>query len=402
MGISKNRNKEILAIIPARGGSKGVPGKNIRILCGMPLIAHTILAAKESTLVSRICVSTDDRKIKSVSEEYGAEVIVRPQELASDSASSEAALLHVLGVLRERENYIPEIVVFLQCTSPLRQKTDIDNAITLLYEQKADSVFSCCRGHVNLWVQDGAVVSPVNHDPYTKTRIRQHKQVNFIENGSIYVVKTDVLLKYKNRMGGVIKPYEMEYLDSFEIDTPDQFLLVESIMKNRKERREAMNGLKDIKMLILDFDGVMTDNRVSVNEKGIESVFCNRGDGYGIEMLKKNGIEVVVISKEKNKVVQARCNKLKIKCYQGIDRKLGTLKKIMEERSLDKKEVCYVGNDINDLECIKFAGVGIAVADSSPELFPHAVLVTRNGGGKGAVRELADMIIQSRKTSYKE
>jgi YrbI family 3-deoxy-D-manno-octulosonate 8-phosphate phosphatase len=153
---------------------------------------------------------------------------------------------------------------------------------------------------------------------------------------------------------------------------------------------------KKIKLLVLDFDGVMTDNRVLVSEDGKEFVFCYRGDGLGIEMLRKKGIEVIVISKEKNPVVQARCNKLKIECWQGIDDKETIFLREIKKRGLNLEDVCFIGNDITDLGCIKKAGLGIAVADSEEPLLDIADYVTKRKGGKGAVREICNLILKSK------
>lgn len=146
-------------------------------------------------------------------------------------------------------------------------------------------------------------------------------------------------------------------------------------------------------MLVCDFDGVMTDNRVIVDENGKESVICHRGDGLGIELLKKNGIEVIVISKEKNKVVKARCDKLGIQCIHGIDDKLLIFKKEIAKKNLKKENICFVGNDINDIECIKYVGLGVAVNDSHPLVKKAADFITEKKGGHGAVREIADLIL---------
>ena len=158
--------------------------------------------------------------------------------------------------------------------------------------------------------------------------------------------------------------------------------------------REVVTKLRKIKLLALDFDGVMTDNRLIVDETGKESVVCNRADGLGIEMLKKHtNIDVIVISKEKNKVVASRCEKLNIKCIHGLDNKVAKLKDEVEKRNISFEEVCYVGNDINDIECIQQAGVGIAVADSYPDVLKAADLVTTRKGADGAVREICDWIL---------
>ena len=150
---------------------------------------------------------------------------------------------------------------------------------------------------------------------------------------------------------------------------------------------------RKIKLLICDFDGVMTDNRVLVSQDGKEAVFCNRGDGLGIEMLKKKGIGVVVISKEKNKVVQARCQKLKIKCLQGIEDKYSLALKEIRDRGLKTEEVCFIGNDAPDIECIKNMGIGVVVADSHKSVLRFADYITEKKGGEGAVREVIDLIL---------
>ena len=160
----------------------------------------------------------------------------------------------------------------------------------------------------------------------------------------------------------------------------------------RKNNNKAVN-FAQIKMMVCDFDGVMTDNRVIVDENGKESVICNRADYLGIELLKKKGIEVIVISKEKNKVVKARCNKLEIPCIQGINDKLSILKNEIMKKNLMPENVCFIGNDINDIDCIKYVGLGIAVNDSYPEVKEVATIITKKKGGEGAVREVADIIL---------
>ncbi len=150
----------------------------------------------------------------------------------------------------------------------------------------------------------------------------------------------------------------------------------------------------NVKLLVLDFDGVMTNNKVIVDENGKESIICNRSDGMGVEMIKNKGIDVIVISKEVNKVVKARCDKLNVPCVHGVDDKLSILKKELNNRSLQPEDVCYIGNDVNDIECLKYVGIGIAVNDAFPEVKKVAKVVTKKNGGEGAVREIIDNIIK--------
>ena len=227
---------KIVAIIPARGGSKGIPRKNIRPLAGKPLIAYTIEQSLNSKLVSRTIVSTDDDEIAKISKKYGAEVVKRPAELATDKAASEPTILHVLDVLKEKEDYVPDFVVFLQCTSPLRKKDDIDNAIKKLIDGKTDSLLSVCNNHAFIWKFDGKnkTAVSVNYDYKNRLR-RQDREPEYRENGSIYITKTEIWRKNKNRLGGKIALHVMEIDDSWEIDDPFDFWLIEQIINYRKK-----------------------------------------------------------------------------------------------------------------------------------------------------------------------
>ncbi len=149
----------------------------------------------------------------------------------------------------------------------------------------------------------------------------------------------------------------------------------------------------NIRAVVFDFDGVMTDNSVIVDENGKESVICNRGDGLGVGRLKAAGVFAAVLSKEVNPVVVERCAKLKLPCRQGVDEKLPELISWMQEVGIARENVAYVGNDLNDLECLKWAGVGIAVADSEPEVLAQTYVHTVRYGGRGAVRDVCEWII---------
>ncbi len=158
-----------------------------------------------------------------------------------------------------------------------------------------------------------------------------------------------------------------------------------------------MKNLGDVKIVALDFDGVMTDNRVYVDQDGRETVACWRSDGIGLGRLKEVGVETVVISSEVNQVVEKRCSKLKINCVRGESDKLSTLKKILKEKKLSLEETCFVGNDLPDLECLENVGYPIAVKNSAKEVLKVAKYITKREGGMGAVREVCDMIYDAKK-----
>jgi len=386
---------EILAIIPARGGSKGISKKNLSLLAGEPLIAHTIKQALSTKCINRVVVSTDDPEIGQVSQEVGAEVVSRPVNISHDAATSESALVHVLDHLREKEGYEPDLVVFLQVTSPLRQNSDIQNAVDTLIREGADSLFSACPIHSFVWRNEGNNnFKALNYD-YKNRLPRQQCPEDLAENGSIYVFKTNVIKEFNNRLGEKIAVYRMREIDSFQIDTVEDLELAEQLMAHSNSKSE-LSILKDIRLLVLDFDGVMTDNRVLVNQDGQESVWCHRGDGWGISQLKKAGIKVIVISTETNPVISVRCKKLGIECIQGEKDKKKALETIVKENSLKVEEVAYLGNDTNDIEAMEYVGVAIAVSDAVPQILKIAHLITSRKGGFGAAREAADWILAAR------
>ncbi len=219
---------QIVAIIPARGGSKGVPRKNIKLLAGKPLIAHTILSALDACLVDHVYVSTDDARISSVSEEYGAAIIKRPDELSGDTVSSEAALIHALEAI-EAKGGQPDLVVFLQCTSPIRTGQDIDKAIKKLRSEGADSLVSVSPSHRFLWEEVDGVARSINYDYRNRPR-RQDMNPQYVENGSIYIFKPWVLKELGNRLGGKISLYVMPEEQSWEIDSLQDFEYVEYLL----------------------------------------------------------------------------------------------------------------------------------------------------------------------------
>jgi len=159
--------------------------------------------------------------------------------------------------------------------------------------------------------------------------------------------------------------------------------------------------MKQIKYIFFDFDGVMTDNRVLVTENGKEAVFCNRADGIGVEMLRKAGYKMMIISTETNKIVRARAKKLKIPVINGVIDKKSTLTKLCEKAKISLNKVCYVGNDINDLDAMRLVGLKIAPHDAHPCILEIADIVTKATGGEGVIRELADIISNSVKNARK-
>lgn len=384
---------EVLALIPARGGSKSLPRKNVLPLGGIPLIAHTIRAAQSASLVTRVAVSTEDTEIAEIAGRFGADVVDRPMELASDEASSESALLHALSHLDAAEGYRPDIVCFLQCTSPLTAAEDIDNVLAKLISAKADTALAVTRFHYFLWRlnADGNAVG-VNHDKAARLR-RQDREAEFLETGAVYAMDANGFRQARHRFFGRTVVHEMPAARVLEIDDPEDFELAAERLGTTNPTRATLPPR--IEGIVFDFDGVFTDDQVTVDEHGTESVRCSRRDGMGIELLRNAGIAMTVISKERNAVVARRCEKLRLDYHQGLDRKIGTLQSWIDARHLNAENVIYVGNDINDLECMAAVGYSVVPADAHPCAITAASHVLRCAGGKGAVRELADLILEA-------
>jgi N-acylneuraminate cytidylyltransferase len=220
---------KILTIIPARGGSKGLPGKNIKMMNGKPLIAHTIRQAILKNYESRIVVSTDSNEIAKIAEKYGAEVLMRPDEISGDTATSESALIHALNHY-ESKGYKPDYICFLQCTSPVRRPFDLEDALELLKQENSDSLLSVSPNHRFIWKIGKNGPESINYDFKNRKR-RQDLDPEFVENGSIYIFKPWVLKNNHNRLGGKVSLYIMPEESSYEIDSAFDFFIIENLMK---------------------------------------------------------------------------------------------------------------------------------------------------------------------------
>ena len=225
---------KILSIIPARGGSKGIPLKNLTLLGKKPLIYHTIKASLNSK-INRTIVSTDNLEISKIATKYGAEVILRPKKLANDKSQIEPVIKHVLDYLIKKENYIPDLVILLQNTSPLRTSKHIDKAMEFFNKNIFDSVLSGFVSHSLIWQVKNKIVKPINYDPLKRPN-RQEIKNQFIENGAIYITKNKLFNKTNCRVSGKIGIFEMSEDSSLQIDSTYDILFAEQILKMRNKK----------------------------------------------------------------------------------------------------------------------------------------------------------------------
>jgi N-acylneuraminate cytidylyltransferase len=354
---------------------------------GVPLIARAVGAALAAHAVERVFVTTDDAEIAAVAHAAGSEVIHRPADLASDTASSEAALLHALDRLESQGQPLPDIIAFVQCTSPFVEGEDIDGAIGALLSADAACAITASQFHGFLWRPDGNHLRGVNHDGISRQR-RQDREKEFLENGAVYALRVVDFRRQRSRFCGPIAYHEMPSERSLEIDDHHE-LEIARCMAPRFAKDTVLTGIRGV---VFDFDGVMTDNHVLVGQAGEESVLCSRSDGMGIEALRKLGLPILVLSKERNLVVSARAAKLGVECIQGLDEKAPVLENWAKSKGIDLSKTVYVGNDINDLPCLERVGIPVLVADSHPDVLRSARIVLSREGGRGAVRELCDRI----------
>jgi YrbI family 3-deoxy-D-manno-octulosonate 8-phosphate phosphatase len=400
-------NMQILALIPARGGSKSIPRKNIRPLAGYPLVAYSIAAAVQAKLISRTIVSTDDEEIAQIAQGYGAETpFLRPLEYALDNTTDFPVFTHALSWLKENEGYQPDIVVQLRPTSPIRPPDCVDQAVQLLLDHpEADSVRGVIPSGQNpykMWQvnEQGRMIPllPLEGIPEPFNTPRQSLPHTFWQTGHIDAIRISTILQKKSLSGEVILPLYLDPRYAIDIDSLRDWQRAEWVISQAEiafvsPRHQKRALPEQIDLVVFDFDGVMTDDRVWVDEEGHESVAANRRDGMGVAALHKAGIPMVVLSTELNPVVTARCRKLKLPVIQGLSEKTIALQQLFQERHLDPSHVIYLGNDVNDLPCFPLVGCAVVVADAHPAVIAQADIVLSHSGGRGAVRELCDRIL---------
>jgi YrbI family 3-deoxy-D-manno-octulosonate 8-phosphate phosphatase len=413
LAVNGERKAEVLAVIPARGGSKGIPRKNIRNFAGHPLIAYSIEAALQAKTVTRVIVSTDDEEIAAVARQYGADVpFLRPAEFAQDRTLDLPVFQHALRWLAEHEDYHPDVVVQLRPTSPVRPPTLVDEAVCLLLDHpEADSVRGVVPAGQNphkMWRIDAETgrMKPLLTvegiaEPYNAPR--QALPPVFWQTGHIDAIRPRVF-DQDSMSGSVILPVMIDPPYTVDIDTPKDWARSEWLVWHSDldivypgHKRRSIPAQVDL--VVFDFDGVLTDNRVWNDADGRELVASYRSDSIGLNNLRKAGIGAMVLSTEVNPVVAARCRKLKLDVVQGVEDKAVALTNILFDRGLDPANVIYVGNDTNDLPCFPIVASAIAVADSQPQVLRSADIVLTHSGGHGAVRELCDLLIQRKSFS---
>ncbi|MFD6494924.1 cytidylyltransferase domain-containing protein [Streptomyces sp. NPDC060188] len=414
--------RRVLAVIPARGGSKGVPAKNLLPVGGVPLVARAVRECRSARLVTDVLVSTDDQAIAAAARQAGAEVVLRPAAIAGDTATSEAAVLHAMDAHEALHGSPVDVVLLVQCTSPFIIREDVDGVVDAILAGGADTALTVAPFHGFVWRDaDDEPAAPVtadsgraavgggtdtlvadtvtsggygiNHDKSFRPR-RQDRPQDLLETGAVYAMEATGFRVARHRFFGRTELVRTDPARVLEIDDPHDLARARALAPLFDANRPgSLPTAADIDAVVLDFDGTQTDDRVLIDSDGREFVSVHRGDGLGIAALRKSGLTMLILSTEQNPVVAARARKLKIPVLHGIDRKDLALKQWCEEQGIAPERVLYVGNDVNDLPCFALVGWPVAVASAHDVVRGAARAVTTVPGGDGAIREIASWIL---------
>lgn len=381
---------KIIAFIPVRGGSKSIPLKNIKLFCGKPLVYWNIEALERVEKIDEIIVATDSQEIERVVTDFGfskVRLYQRSKENAGDTASTESVMLEYINaasLLRD------DVFILVQATSPLTQSVHFEEAIDIFYTGRYDSMLTCVRSFRFLWNEDG---TSKNYD-YTNRPRRQNFRGDLMENGAFYINTVANIIDNNNRLSGNIGIYEMPEFTSVEIDEPDDWIILENLMK--KHVLSKRNN-KKIKLFLSDVDGVLTDAGMYYSENGDELKKFNTHDGMAFQLLRESGIKTGIITSEDTQIVTRRATKLKVDfLYQGKSHggKLAAALDICSKMNISLDEVAYIGDDVNCSELLSSVGIAACPADAVAEIKSIAgIHILKANGGEGAIREFCKLLL---------
>jgi N-acylneuraminate cytidylyltransferase len=380
-----------IGIIPLRKDSKGIPGKNKKKMVGRPLFSWVLTEALFSNLDAVYVFTNDTEIISYVEREYHwtnkVFALLRNDENANDTASTESTMIE----FAEKINHEYDILCLLQATSALTLAADINHGLEKISIEKYDASLSVVKTHRFTWNSDG---TPQNYDVFNRPR-RQDFEGLLIENGAVYCTTKDSFRKSKNRVSGSIGLVEMPEETLMEIDSLSNWHIVENLLM---ERQKSTKSNQRIQYLVLDVDGVFTDGGIYFNEEGEFAKKFDMRDGMGLEILRQNNVEVVVLTSENSKLVAQRMKKLQIKdTFLGVKDKYAFLKHFLATKNSSFNAVAYVGDDINDLANICTSGWSFAPANATPIVKLNADFVLSATSGAGAIREVCETILKYNK-----
>lgn len=381
----------VIAFIAVRGRSKSIPLKNIKPFCGKPLVCWNIEALEQCQDVDEIIVATDSDKIEDVvaSQSYKkTKVYRRSAENACDTASTESVMLEYINYAKLPAD---DIFMLVQATSPLTETVHFTEALGMYGKGGYDSILTCVRNYRFFWNADG---TSMNYDYMNRPR-RQNFDGMLMENGAFYINTVENILASCNRLSGKIGIYEMPEYTATEIDEPDDWIVLENLMRKHVLSKQKPEK-KTIKLFLSDVDGTLTDGGMYYSESGDELKKFNTRDGMGFQLLREAGIKTGIITSEDTHIVANRAKKLKVDfLHQGKRNggKLVVAKEICGQLGITLDEVAYIGDDINCMELLEAVGVKACPGDACEEVKDiPGMMVMKKNGGEGCVREFIEII----------
>jgi N-acylneuraminate cytidylyltransferase len=382
-----------IAFIPVRGGSKSIPLKNIKPFCGKPLVCWNIEALENCNLIDEIIVATDSDKIEEtvLSQPYKkTKIYRRSAENACDTASTESVMLEYINYAHLPQE---DIFMLVQATSPLTETLHFKEALEVYQKKLYDSMLTCVRNYRFFWNENG---TSKNYDYMNRPR-RQNFKGELMENGAFYINTVNNILKSGNRLTGKIGIYEMPEYTATEIDEPDDWIILENLM--RKHVLSKNTSQSQIKLFLSDVDGTLTDGGMYYSEKGDELKKFNTRDGMGFQLLREAGIKTGIITSEKTQIVANRAKKLKIDFLVQGKRdggKLTAAQEICNQLGITLNEVAYIGDDVNCKELLETVGLAACPANACNEVKNiNSIHVLSKNGGEGCVREFINIILSN-------
>lgn len=376
-----------VALMPLRGGSKSIPGKNIRRIAGRPLYAWSLQQAVAAQCFNAIFVSTDSREIRdSVESHFGSDVAVidRTAETASDDASTESVMLE----FQQQADF--DVLALIQATSPLTQAEHFVAAKQQFIGDKLESLLSAVEVKRFFWNRDG---TPINYSPAARPR-RQEFEGTLVENGAFYFTDSSILKEQRCRLGGKVGIFRMPAETYLEVDDPDDFVSVEKLLIKRKILEGWRGACRPIRALVVDVDGTLTDGGMYYDAEGERLKRFDTRDAVGLERLREHGIRVCIITGERSDITAARMKKLQITDYHpGVNDKLALLRSLARQWNLELEEIAFIGDDVGDVECLAHAGVSFCPRDAVDDVLAQADFVCAKPGGGGAVREVCELLL---------
>jgi len=379
----------VIAFIPARGGSKSIPGKNIKNFCGKPLIYWNLLALEKSELVDEVVVATDSEKIFKKVEEFNfskVKLYKRSAENAQDHSTSEAIMLEYINYAKLASS---DTFMLVQATSPFTRTEDFNNGLNLM--SKHDTVFACAKIKRFIWDKEG---KPLNYDHNNRPR-RQDFNGTFMENGAFCISSVSDIINHNNRISGNIGICEMAEYTFVEIDEVEDWIMAEQLfMKNHAS--EYKSNFNKIKLFLSDVDGVLTDAGMYYTENGDEfKKFCTY-DGMGFQLLQKTGIKVGILTTEDRELNRRRAKKLGLDFdFHGAKDKLQIVKDLCIKENITLDEVAYIGDDVNCFSLLSHVGIAACPNNAVDKIkaIPNIIQLNKNGGD-GVVREFVELILK--------